>query len=137
MVNVKFGFLADYANQTGDGKVNAIGTFDRIFASEFPALQAHLALVLAFEVRAADAGQTKNIEVRLISEDGQPVAPPLTMSIVVPPPPAPAPVVTFWQAMNLRSVVFPAEGDYEFSVSVDGHQAYSVELHLQTIQGQG
>jgi len=133
-VNVKFGFLADYANQSAGGKINAMGTFDRIRTLAFPLMQPQLALVLAFDVTSVEAGIAKNFQVSLVSAEGKVVVPPLNLMVSLPPPPAPGPVATLWQAVNLRNVVFPAEGDYEFCVTVDGHQAYAVSLHLEKVE---
>ena len=133
-MNVKFGFLADYANQSASGKINAMGTFDRIRTVAFPLMQPQLALVVAFEVSAVESGSTKSFQVSLVTDDGKVVVPPLNLTVALPAPPAPGPTATLWQAVNLRNVLFPAEGLYEFCVTVDGHRAYAVGLHLEKVE---
>lgn len=41
MIEVTIGLVADYANVTREGKLNIVGTFDKIYAQNVPAQHSH------------------------------------------------------------------------------------------------
>lgn len=81
-MKVDFAFLCDYAEVAG--KIYALGVgFDTIYAPQVPAKHPHFTLVAQLRASSVEAGP-KNVEVRLIDEDGQDVIPPIRHQIVIP-----------------------------------------------------
>jgi hypothetical protein len=63
MVQVRVAVAADYVNETNDGKLNVIGIFDTINASQFPAIHAELTLVISLEFTVAECGTDRELKV--------------------------------------------------------------------------
>ena len=55
-MNVRLAVLADYANVTGDGKLNILGIFDRINLLQIPAVHPQMHLVLRIEAHPSGIG---------------------------------------------------------------------------------
>ena len=130
-VRVKTGFLADFANiSDDDGKVNALGVFECIRSKIFPVSDQNMAIVLAFEVFSADAGQKRQAVIKLLGADGTQHGGALALDYVLPGAPVPHPRIVIWQPVNVTGINFPGPGDYEFSVSIDNQEPFSVPLML-------
>src|SRR5688572_2030405 len=69
-VQVKLAVLADYANVTGDGKLNILGIFDRINLVQVPAVHPQMHLILRLEAHAAERERAQKIEIRLHDPEG-------------------------------------------------------------------
>lgn len=61
---------ADYANITGDGKLNVMGIFNDIFSFNFPARHSSMHLVGKLGAELGEYGQTRNFTIKLLDEDG-------------------------------------------------------------------
>lgn len=70
-MQVPLAVLADYANTTGEGKLNIMGIFDTIFAASAPVIHGQMQLVFRLRAQPADRGQAKGVEVRLLDADGR------------------------------------------------------------------
>ncbi len=66
--------IAEYANVTGDGKLNLMGVTDRIYAYQFPAVHRDLIIVNSIETDNDDENTTQDLQVQLIDPDGHTVA---------------------------------------------------------------
>ena len=79
-MELKFAFIADYAQQSG-GKLHAIGIgWDTIYAKTLPATHPMLSFVAEIEGTIAETG-TKDVSLRIIDADGGDVGPPLQHQI--------------------------------------------------------
>lgn len=109
--------LCDYSNDSTDGKLNAFGITDSIYAHSFPARHKTCHLIVSFELQQSDFGSIKNSEVRLIDPDGRRLLETKTPIECVPT----APIV------NHRHIIHDLElavaGAYEFTVFIDGVEA--------------
>ena len=56
-MDVTLAVLADHANVSDQGKLNILGIFDRILASNFPAVHPQLHPVLRFSASPAERGK--------------------------------------------------------------------------------
>src|SRR3990172_7620236 len=70
-VEIKLALLADAANLSREGKLNILGAFTTISAVAVPARHPATQLVLNMDVSAAEAGTEKNMEIKLLGEDGE------------------------------------------------------------------
>ena len=73
-VEVRFAILADAANKAENGKLNLLGTFDRISAKEFPATHLGAKLVVRLAMSSSETGKEHDIAFVLIDEDGKELA---------------------------------------------------------------
>ena len=62
--------VADYVNETNDGKLNVLGIFDTISANQFPATHPELRLVISIEFTVAECGTERELTVDFIDQDG-------------------------------------------------------------------
>lgn len=72
-MQVKLALLADYANVTGEGKLNILGIFDRITVQTLPVVHPQMHLILRLEAQPTERNRTHNIEIRLHDPDGSTV----------------------------------------------------------------
>ena len=73
-MNVDVFTLCDFAQNTPGNKMNIVGTFNRIFARQIPAVHPLCALAVLMRFEQIEQG-TKNIRVSIIDSDGRPVGP--------------------------------------------------------------
>lgn len=62
---------ADYANITGDGKINVMGIFREIHAPKFPTRHSSMHLVIKFRAELGEYGDSRNLHVVLQNPDGK------------------------------------------------------------------
>jgi hypothetical protein len=106
--------LADEANVSQEGKLNLMGIFDRISASEFPVV--HPKLVFAFRVEAefADSGRSFPVAITMEDEDGQVLFD--AEGQIGAPHVLPGEFATANQLFTMVGVQFPTPGLYRFVV---------------------
>ena len=121
-------FIADAANLSADGKLNVIGVFENIAATNFPILHGALSLIFGLGVAPDDIQAEWRISVRLITEDGNTILGPIQFNFV--PPQLGPHRGTIWQVLNLQNVPFPEPGAYEFLVEIDGRAAKAIPLNM-------
>ncbi|MFV2070075.1 MAG: hypothetical protein ACC645_24175 [Pirellulales bacterium] len=116
-MDLRLFFVADYASLDSEGKLNVMGIFNIVRATNFPVRHPELQLIVRFTATAAEAGQTRNLSLKLMEEDGQDVLPELTREFEVPEYQGQPIEVT--HIIKIRDIVFPQAGRYEFRVLVD------------------
>lgn len=131
-MKVRFAVLADYSNISQEGKINIMGVFDVIHATQFPASHSEMQLVMRFEADISERKQQKEVQVRLINERGEKILE-LNGRLTVGDA-KPGDLLFFNQVLVLRNVVFPGPGDYQFDIYVDD-KLFSVPLKVVTIPG--
>lgn len=117
-MEVTLALLADAANVSQEGKLNILGSFANINAVDFPARHPEMQLVLRFEASPAEADSKKNLEVKIMDEDGQQVA---GFGGEIPLPSAQSGKrIRIQTVMRIVDAVFPKRGDYTVTVLIDG-----------------
>jgi Family of unknown function (DUF6941) len=119
--------LADAANVSQEGKLNILGNFANINASDFPARHPQMQLVLRMEASAAEVGGEKKMEVILMDADGKSIGR-VTADFTVPEATHPGESVRIQTIFALRDTVFPAAGRYGIYVLINGNQEAVVPL---------
>lgn len=120
---------ADYANVTGDGKLNVMGIFDVIRASSFPARYPSMHLVIKLGAELGEFGETRALSVKLLDADGGQI---MSMSGPVQTPRLQGgrrPDVN--AILGLRDVVFPKPGPYQFVVLVDKDHKGELTVYVE------
>lgn len=126
-MNCDFAFVCDYAEVTG--KINALGIgFDTIYAPKAPTKHPSFFLVIQLRANVVEAGE-KNLEVRLIDEDGADVIPAIKGKFMIPRPPTGTESVGRI-ALQLQNVEFPRYGSYSLHAVVEGLEVVRVPLKV-------
>ena len=129
-MNVIFAVLSDAANVSQEGKLNILGNFANIYASEFPTRHPQMYLVLRMEATPAEVGMEKTVDVTMLDADGEKIAA-LSADFKVPEPKAKGEMVQMQTIVSLRDVVFPKAGRYGIYVLIDGNTEATVPLTLE------
>ncbi len=128
-MDIDLALLADAATIDASGKLNILGVFDRISASEFPAKHGRVSLVLRFAAGIQEAG-SHELDIRLHDPQGEEVVR-LNGSITLGPGSRSAGGrVKVPHVLHLDGLVFNEPGLYTFDVRVDGEVFTSLSLTL-------
>lgn len=127
-MNVDVFTLCDFAQNTPGNKMNIVGTFNRIFARQIPAVHPLCALAVLMRFEQIEQG-TKNIRVSIIDSDGRPVVPILEaqLNVQISPNESDASVPL---AVVIQQITLPRFGEYSVDLAVDGRQEASIPLYV-------
>lgn len=128
-MELKFALVADHVAETREGKLIIVGEFDVVWAPEIPAQFGPFYLVLRLEARVSE-GTDHKIKVGLFDADGQeviPMSPELTVRFGSTGPGYP---LRAQITVHFAAAQFPAYGDYEFHIIVDGRFLGSVPIRV-------
>lgn len=134
-MEIDLALLADAATIDGSGKLNVLGVFDRINASEFPARHGRVALVLRFAAGVHESGEHE-VEIALRGpRDDEKVHLDGTIQF------GPGPMqqggeIRVPHVLNLDGLVFEEAGRYTFDIEVDGEHLRSIPLTVVDRAGQ-
>ncbi|MBI5054129.1 MAG: hypothetical protein HZC38_19235 [Chloroflexi bacterium] len=123
--------VADYANVTGDGKLNVMGIFGEIYAHNFPARHSAMHIVVKLMGELGEYGQKRGLTVKLLDPDGNPVID-LSGEIDVPMP-KDGRKSEVNAIMGVRDIIFPKPGPYQFVVLVDKDHKGELTVYLNKI----
>jgi|SRR3990172_2157277 len=130
-MEVPLALLADYANVSREGKLNVMGVFNRIWATEFPTVHPEMQLVFRLEAGPAERGQDTKIEIKLLDEDGK-VIQHLEGHLSIPEE-SPQPTVQIDQIVKFSGVTFERQGDYRFDILVGGEPKQAVRFSVERL----
>jgi hypothetical protein len=120
--------LADYANLSQEGKLNVMGIFDRINANRFPARHPEMYIVVRLRAELGEGDETRTLTIKLLDEDGAQIGAVSQEFQMSPAKSGYMPEANFM--INLRDVMFPQPGRYEFVLLVDKESKGSMPLDL-------
>lgn len=126
-MKLRYAMIAEYANFTGDGKLNLMGVTDRIFAYNFPAVHRDLVLVNSLETENDDEGTTQELHVQLIDPDGRTVAE-LTGNLEIA-----GGKQVFHQIHVFQDVKFESAGSYQVNLFINRDAVEAIPLELVQI----
>lgn len=131
-MDVALALLADFANQSADGKLNVLGVFDTIYAPQYPALHPEMKLVIRFRLHPAELEEPpKRIQIQLRDDLGKKVAELGGEIKVAIPEGAARPsgeMVSSDFILGINGLPLEHPGSYEFVVLVNGDVKASVPL---------
>jgi len=122
---------ADYANLTGDGKLNIMGIFSTVYATQFPARHSSMHLIAKLVGELGEDGQTRDVHIFLLGPDGQRI---LEVGGEMQIPKrinAQKPEIN--AIIRLQDVTFPTPGPYQFVLFVDKDHKGEISLLVQTL----
>lgn len=132
-MQVKLALLADYANITGEGKLNILGIFDRITVQQVPIVHPQMHLILRLESHSAERSRTHNIEIRLHDPDGQTV---FEVKGDMIPQGASVLSTSTNQILTLNNLQLEKAGGYNFVVFVDNDLKAEIPLAVELAPAQ-
>ena len=129
-MQVKLAVLADYANVTGDGKLNILGIFDRVNVGQLPAVHPQMHLVLRLEAHASERDRSHKIEIRLHDPEGATIFE--VNGDIVPHGDGAQPVSTN-QILTLNNLQLQKIGAYNFVVFINNDLKSELPLHVEFV----
>lgn len=134
-MQVELAVLADFASISIDRKLNILGVFQEVNAPELPVTVAYMYLVVSFKADPAEYGKHLSARIVLTEErgNGEPLLS-LEGLAEVPQPTKPGDRAYSNQVIGLNGVRFEREGDYRFSISVEGQEAAVVPLRVNKVE---
>jgi hypothetical protein len=108
------------------GKLNLLGTFDRIFAAQMPAAHPQCAIAVRIRFSRIEKGEHR-IRFSVIDEDGKAVVPTFDATIPVD---FPAQIASqaYNMVFNIQGLKMEKYGEYSLDLAVDGRQEASLPL---------
>ena len=126
-MQVKLAVLADYANVTGDGKLNILGIFDRINLTQVPAVHPQMHLILRLEAQQSERDRPHNVEIRLQDPQGTTIFE--VNGDIVPHGDGAFPISAN-QILTLNNLQLEKIGAYSFAIFVDNDLKSELPLHV-------
>lgn len=127
--------LCDAATADAGGKLNILGSFDRINASGVPVTHPLCALAMKLRFERLEEGQ-KRIGISFVDSDGKAVMPTLEAGTQVNFPPNESSVTACF-VLQIQQMKLPNYGEYSIDLAVDGRHEASVPLFVKQIPQQG
>lgn len=121
--------LCDFAQAEPTGKMNLVGTFDRIFAKEEPVKRSLFAVAARLRFEAHEEG-ARSVVLSFIDSDGQRVMPLLRAQFTVKLPPG-EPSATLNYVMVIPQLKLPRFGDYQIDLAVDDKVEATLPLYVR------
>lgn len=115
------------------GKLCLLGTFDTIYAGEFPVTHPTCALALRFYLKREDQGK-HSFSIRLTDANDQAAGQPIESEMEVKLPNDGSSFMSRNLIINIQRLRFEQPGDYFFNILFDGRQLCSLPLRLVKVQ---
>ena len=124
--------LCDAATTDAGGKLNILGSFDRLNAKEAPVVHPQCALAMKLRFERLEEGQ-KRIRISFVDSDGQSVMPTLDTTSQVQFPPSES-SVTASLVLVIQQLRLPKFGEYSIDLAVDDRHEASIPLFVRQMQ---
>ena len=126
--------LCDAATADAGGKLNILGSFDRINAGAIPVTHPLCALAIKLRFERLEEGQ-KRVRISFVNADGHAVMPTLDANTQVMFPPEEH-SVTACLVLQIQQMKLPNYGEYSIDLAIDGRHEASIPLFVRVIPGQ-
>jgi len=123
---------ADYANITGEGKLNVMGIFNNINALSFPARHSSMHLIAKLSPEMSEYGQKRSFTILLMDADANHIVEVSGEFEVPKGQDGKKPEVNIM--FELKDVVFVKPGRYVFVLLIDKDQKDEITLYVNQIE---
>src|SRR5437588_732403 len=123
--------LCDAATTDATGKLNILGSFDRLSAKEAPVIHPQCALAIKLRFERLEEGE-KRIRIAFVDSDGASVMPTLNATTRVQFGPTDS-SVTVPLALVIQQLKLPGFGEYSIDLAVDDRHEASIPLVVSQI----
>ena len=124
--------VADYANITGDGKLNVMGIFNDIFSYNFPARHSSMHLVGRLGAELGEYNQIRDFTIKLLDEDANQIMDMSGQFEIPKGEKGRKPEVNL--IFELKDVVFPKPGIYQFVLFIEKDYKCDLSLYVNPIE---
>jgi len=124
--------LCDAATLDAAGKLNILGSFDRLNAREVPIVHPHCTLAIKLRFERVEEGQ-KRLRIAFVDQDGAAIMQNLDVTTEVRFQ-ADDPSTTVSVALNIQQLRLPRFDEYSIDLAVDGRQEASIPLFVKPAQ---
>lgn len=124
--------VADYANITGEGKLNVMGIFNDINAFSFPARHSSMHLIAKLSPEMSEYGQKRSFTALLMDADANHIVEVSGEFDVPKGRDGKKPEVNI--VLQLKDVVFTKPGRYVFVLLIDKDQKDEITLYVNQIE---
>ncbi len=124
--------LCDAATVDAAGKLNILGSFDRLNAREAPVIHPQCALAIKLRFERVEEGQ-KQLRIAFVDQDGAAFMQNLDATAEVRFH-GDDPSVTVSLALNIQQLRLPSFDEYSIDLAVDGRQEASIPLFVKPAQ---
>ena len=123
--------LCDAATESA-GKLNILGTFDRLISRQLPTVHPHCAIALRVRFDRIEEGD-HHVKINLVNDDGQAVFPGLDGNISVKIPPEGQSVCANL-ILNMNGLKFQKAGEYSIDLAIDGRHEKSLPVFIVLVE---
>ena len=128
-MNVQIFTLCDAATLDAAGKLNILGSFDRLSGAAEPIMHMHCALALKLRFERVEEGQ-KKLRLAFVDSDGTAVMPPIDgMAEVRFQDNDSSSTVSL--ALGIQQLKLPKFGEYSIDLAIDGRHEASIPLFVK------
>jgi hypothetical protein len=124
--------LCDAATVDAAGKLNILGSFDRLNAREAPVIHPQCALAIKLRFERVEEGQ-KQLRIAFVDQDGAAFMQNLDATAEVRFH-GDDPSITVSLALNIQQLRLPRFDEYSIDLAVDGRQEASIPLFVKPAQ---
>ncbi|MGI8435693.1 MAG: DUF6941 family protein [Chthoniobacterales bacterium] len=123
--------LCDAATADASGKLNILGSFDRLHAAATPVTHPLCALAIKLRFERLEEGE-KRVRISFMDTDGKAVMPTLDANTQVKFPPDEH-SVTACLVLQIQQLKLPNFGEYSIDLAIDGRHEASIPLYVRQI----
>lgn len=131
-MNLLLFLAADYANITREGKLNVMGIFNDIYSYHFPARHSSMHLIAKLGAELGEYGQSRNFTIKLFDEDGNQIFDVSGQFEIPKGERGRKPEVNL--ILELKDIVFPKAGAYQFVLFIDRDQKGELSLYVNRME---
>src|ERR1043166_2261586 len=117
--------LCDAATTDAGGKLNILGSFDRLNAKEAPVTHPQCALAIKLRYERIEEGQ-KRIRISFVDSDGKSITPTVHANTQVQSPPGES-SITSCLVLVLQQMKLPKFGEYSIDLAIDDRHEASID----------
>jgi hypothetical protein len=129
IMKVEIFTLCDAATVDSGGKLNVLGSFDRLHANSIPITHPLCSLAIKVRFERLEEGQ-KRFGISFVDSDGKAVMPTLDAATQVSFPPGES-TVTACLVLQIQQMKLPNFGEYSIDLAVDGRHEASIPLFVK------
>ena len=127
-MTIQLAVLCDAATDY-QGKLNILGTFDTIFAQQFPAAHPQCSVALRVAFTKMEEGN-HTLKINFVDEDGQSIMPGVDIPVEVILP-GDATFISRNFVLNIQQLKFETAGLYAIEIAADGQHEASIPLAVK------
>lgn len=132
-MKVTYAHLCDYASVSREGKLSAMGIFDRIFVHALPSVQPIMYLAFGLELRPAELDRQFDLLIKLVEQDGKSLVEMISQGKVAAAATQPGQPIGAPQIFALAGVPLEREGTFSLDIFLNSDHKASATFAVQLL----